>query len=94
MFRLLNDFVLEKIVGIKDIRTDKRIIYQEGTSGLLGIEEVVNKNPNTIGFQLFPIQIEDFLSMSDQQQLLPPKSTYFMPRMKNGTLVKKAKFIK
>ncbi len=92
--QLLNDFVLEKIVGITDVRTDKRISYQEGTSGLIGIETAIMKNPETIGFQLYPIQIEAFINMSDQQQLLPPKSTYFMPRIKNGMLVKKAKFSK
>jgi len=43
---------------------------------------------------LYPIQIKDFIIMSDQQRLLPPKSTYFMPRIKNGMLIKKAKFIK
>ena len=92
--QVLNDFILKKILGIKDVRTDKRIIYEEGTSGLRGIEEVVHNNPKAIGFQLFPVQIEDFIKMSDQEQLLPPKSTYFMPRIKNGMVIKKAKFLK
>ncbi len=89
--QLLNDLVVEKIIGITDIRTDKRSIYLEGTSGLAGIEAAVHENPETIGFHLYPIQIEDFINRSDQQQLLPPKSTYFVPRIKTGMLVKKAK---
>lgn len=92
--QLLNDLVLEKIMGIKDVRTDKRIAYQEGTSGLSGLEAATDKNPNAIGFHLYPIPIEDFIHLSDQKQLLPPKSTYFMPRIKNGMLIKKAQIIK
>ncbi len=92
--QLLNDFVLDKILGITDVRTDTRISYQEGTSGLAGLEAATEKNPDTIGFQLYPIPVADFIHLSDQQQLLPPKSTYFMPRIKNGMLVKQAKFIK
>lgn len=86
---LLNDHVLNGILGMKDIGNDQRIDYLEGTKGLAGLKAATLKNAANIGFSLYPIQPNEFMEMAQQDILLPPKSTYFEPRIKNGLLVKR-----
>jgi uncharacterized protein (DUF1015 family) len=88
---LLNELVLHNILGIKDVRTDTRITYVEGTKGLQGIRKAVRNNPDRIGFALHPVSFEDMMRIADAGKILPPKSTYFEPRMKTGTLIKSLK---
>ena len=88
--QLLNEIVLKRIIGIQDIRSDERVQYVEGTKGLNGLIESTKKDSQNVGFYLYPIQIPEFMVMADQGLLLPPKSTYFVPRIKNGMLVKRA----
>ena len=85
---LLNEKVLKGILNIKDVRFDQRIDYISGTKGLRGLEKATITNKNRIGFYLYPVQIEELMALADKHQLLPPKSTYFEPRIKNGLLVK------
>jgi len=84
--QLLNEWVLEKILGIEDVRTDKRIDYVEGPKGLDSLLKKANDDPGLI-FVLYPIQAEAFFQLVDLGIMLPPKSTWFEPRMKNGLLV-------
>jgi len=86
--QLLNEHVLKGILGVEDIRRDSRIKYIEGTKGWQGLEAVTLQNSNNVGFHLYPIQIEELMAMANQHILLPPKSTYFEPRIKNGLLIK------
>ncbi len=85
---LLNEYVLHQILGIQDVRTDTRISYVEGTKGLKGIRKAVSRHPDHIGFVLHPVSFDDMMSIADVGETLPPKSTYFEPRMKSGTLIK------
>lgn len=84
---LLNDKVLNEILGIEDSRTDKRINYVEGLKGMDYFTKMVSENPQSAGFLLHPVQWEDFLAIADAHHIMPPKSTWFEPRMKNGVLV-------
>lgn len=84
---LLNEVILKKILKIKDQSIDSHVDYIEGPKGLEGLRKKVGKNPLNIGFQLFPINIEDLLQIMDTDKILPPKSTWFDPRMKNGLVV-------
>lgn len=86
--QLLNDFVLKDMLGIQDIRNDQRISYVAGTKGWEGLKAATLENNNKVGLYLYPIQIEDLMTLANQHILLPPKSTYFEPRIKNGLLVK------
>lgn len=88
---LLNEFVLDQIFDIRDVRTDARIVYVEGAKGLDGVRKVVNENDDRIGFMLFPVMIDDMMRMADAGESLPPKSTYFEPRLKSAMLVKMLK---
>ncbi|MBU6342018.1 MAG: DUF1015 family protein [Bacteroidetes bacterium] len=85
---LLNELVLRDIFGIADIRTDTRITYIEGSKGLEGIKKSVGKSADRVGFMLYPVDIDDMMGLADINESLPPKSTYFEPRMKSGMLVK------
>ena len=84
---LLNDKVLSSLLGIEDARNDKRIRYVEGPKGLDFFEKVISEKPLSVGFLLPPVQMDDFLAIADASQIMPPKSTWFEPRMKNGVLV-------
>jgi uncharacterized protein (DUF1015 family) len=88
---LLNELVLRDILGIQDIRTDARISYVEGARGIEGIRKAVGERPDRIGFMLFPVSFDDMIRIADAGETLPPKSTYFEPRMKSGMLVKMLK---
>lgn len=86
--KLLNEKVLGGILGIKDVRFDQRIEYVSGTKGLRGLEKATVKSENRIGFYLYPVQLSELMSLADVHELLPPKSTWFEPRIKNGLVVK------
>lgn len=85
---LFNRYVLGEVLGITDVRNDRRVSYVDGMKGLEGLKNKVLKNEHRIGFCLHPLQMEDFIRVSDAGQTLPPKSTWFEPRMKNGLIVK------
>ena len=84
---MLDEKVLKDILGIKDIRTDIRIKYVEGTKGIKDIRRKTIKNENRIAFLLFPTDLADLMRIADANMVMPPKSTWFEPRMRNGLLV-------
>ncbi len=88
---LLNEHVLGNILGIRDPRTDTRITYVEGPKGIRGIEDAAEASRNRIGFMLFPVALDDLMALSDMGEMLPPKSTYFEPRLRSGLIVKEIK---
>lgn len=85
---LLNEYVLKKIVGIEDVRNDFRVKYIDGVVGIPGLKEMVAKSENRVGFCMYPITSQNMKVIADQGLTLPPKSTWFEPRVKNGLLVK------
>ncbi|MBL7774930.1 MAG: DUF1015 domain-containing protein [Saprospiraceae bacterium] len=85
---LLNELVLHNILGIREVRTDARIGYVEGTKGLRGIRKQVDKQADRTGFVLHPVSFSDMMAIADAEKILPPKSTYFEPRMKSGLIIK------
>lgn len=85
---LFNTYILQKILKIKDVRTESKIIYTEGMSGTEGIQNIVQTNEHYVGFCLYPLTKEEMKAASKAGKNLPPKSTWFEPRMKNGLLVK------
>ncbi len=81
---LLNEHILKTILGIADIRTDLRVSYLEGVKGLDALAQ--RGRIPTVSFALFPVTTEDFLNLADSHQSMPPKSTWFEPRIKNGLI--------
>lgn len=86
---ILNRYVLQDILQIQDVRSDRRVKYVEGTKGIEQIQLKVDANPNRVGFVLYPINGKEFIGVSDVGETLPPKSTFFTPRMRNGFIVNK-----
>src|SRR3989442_13995335 len=72
---ILQDRLLDPILGIKDIRTDKRIDFVGGIRGTKEIEKLAEEGKAAVGFSLYPTTIEDLLRVSDAGEIMPPKST-------------------
>jgi uncharacterized protein (DUF1015 family) len=84
---LLNELVLEPFFHITDVRTDKRIIYVEGSKNFKGILKNAGSGNDRAGFMLYPVDFQDMMRLADLGESLPPKSTYFSPRLRSGLLV-------
>lgn len=84
---LLNDKILGDLLGIHDVRTDRRVTYTESPKGWRAIAQKTHEETGCIGFCLFPVSAGEFFAVADAGEVLPPKSTWFEPRMKNGLLV-------
>lgn len=85
---ILQDALLEPVLGIKDPRTDKRIDFIGGIRGLRELERRV-KEDMEVAFSLYPTSIEELLSVADAGLLMPPKSTWFEPKLRSGLLIHK-----
>jgi uncharacterized protein (DUF1015 family) len=84
---LLDHKVMAKVLGIEDVRNDSRVRYVEGPKGIDGLLKQAEKYEDSVAFCLYPVQMEEVMAVADIGQVLPPKSTWFEPRMKNGVLV-------
>jgi uncharacterized protein (DUF1015 family) len=83
---ILQDRLLEPILGIKDVRSDKRIDFIGGIRGTEELERLVQEGQAAVAFSLYPTTIEDLLRVSDAGEIMPPKSTWFEPKLRDGLL--------
>jgi uncharacterized protein (DUF1015 family) len=83
---LLNDRLLAPILGIGDPRTDKRIDFVGGGRGLEALEHCVRSGDWAVAFSLHPTRLADLIAVADAGQIMPPKSTWFEPRLADGLL--------
>ncbi len=83
---VLQDRLLDPILGIKDVRTDKRIDFVGGIRGTEEFERLVDEGKAAVAFSLFATTIDDLLKVSDAGQIMPPKSTWFEPKLRDGLL--------
>ncbi|MDT2759103.1 DUF1015 domain-containing protein [Enterococcus xiangfangensis] len=81
---LLQKFVLEDIFGIDDIRTDKRIDFVGGIRGTAELEKLVDSGEWKLAFSMYPTQMTDLLDVADAKKIMPPKSTWFEPKLLSG----------
>jgi len=84
---VLENNILRPILGIEDVRTDKRIDFVGGIRGTRELEKLVDSGKAKIAFSMFPTTIEDLLKVADANQIMPPKSTWFEPKLRDGLLV-------
>jgi uncharacterized protein (DUF1015 family) len=84
---ILQDFLLEPVLGIHDPRTDTRLEFVGGKRGTDELERLVDEGDACIAFSLYPTTMEDLLTISDLGETMPPKSTWFEPKLKDGLLV-------
>ncbi len=83
---ILSNNVLKKILDIKDQRTDKRIDFVGGIRGLHELEKRVNSGEMKVAFSLYPVTIEQLFDIADSGNVMPPKSTWFEPKLRDGLL--------
>ncbi|RYG03663.1 MAG: DUF1015 family protein, partial [Chitinophagaceae bacterium] len=83
---ILSENVLDPILGIKDQRTDTRIDFVGGIRGLAELEKRVNSGEMAVAFSLHPVTIQQLFDIADSGQVMPPKSTWFEPKLRDGLL--------
>jgi uncharacterized protein (DUF1015 family) len=83
---ILQKNVLDKLLSIKDPRTDKRIDFVGGIRGLAELEKRVNSGEMKAAFSLYPVSIQQLFDIADSGQVMPPKSTWFEPKLRDGLL--------
>lgn len=81
---LLGTYLLEPLLGIKDPRTDSRIDFVGGIRGLGELEKRVNSGEMVVAFSMFPTSMEDLMAVADANKVMPPKSTWFEPKLADG----------
>lgn len=83
---ILQEKVLEPLLGIKDQRTDKRIDFVGGIRGLQELEKRVTSGDMELAFSMHPVSIQQLFDISDSGNVMPPKSTWFEPKLRDGLL--------
>jgi uncharacterized protein (DUF1015 family) len=81
---LLTRNVIEPLFGVTDPRTDKRIDFVGGGRGLAGLQQRVASGEMAVAFALYPTQMEDLMAVADAGGIMPPKSTWFEPKLADG----------
>ena len=84
---ILQDNVLIPILGIGDIRTDKRIDFVGGIRGLGELEKRVDSGEMKVAFAMYPTTIEQLMTIADENKIMPPKSTWFEPKLRSGLFI-------
>ena len=83
---ILQDELLAPILGVQDVRTDKRIEFIGGVRGTQELERLVNSGRFAVAFSLYPTTPDDLMEISDAGEIMPPKSTWFEPKLRDGLL--------
>jgi uncharacterized protein (DUF1015 family) len=81
---LLQKYVLDPIFGIEDPRTSKRVNFVGGIRGTVELERLVNSGEYACAFSMFPTSIEDLMTVADAGGVMPPKSTWFEPKLRDA----------
>ncbi|MCX6199816.1 MAG: DUF1015 family protein [Bacteroidetes bacterium] len=81
---ILQENILEPLLGIKDVRTDKQIDFVGGIRGLKELERRVDSGDMKVAFALFPVSLKQLMDIADSGNVMPPKSTWFEPKLRDG----------
>src|SRR5262249_16307714 len=84
---VLQDRLLAPVLGIADVRTDKRIDFVGGARGTKALEQAVDSGKAADAFSLYPVSVADLMAVSDAGEIMPPKSTWFEPKLRDGLLI-------
>ncbi len=84
---VLSNLVLDKILGIKDLRTDKRIDFVGGIRGLGELSRRVDSGEMKVAFALYPVSMEQLMNIADSGNIMPPKTTWFEPKLRSGLAI-------
>jgi uncharacterized protein (DUF1015 family) len=84
---LLQDQLLAPVLKIADVRTDARIEFVGGARGTDELERIVDSGHAAAAFSMFPVAVDDLMAASDAGAIMPPKSTWFEPKLRDGLLI-------
>ena len=84
---ILTKNLLDPVLNIADLKTDQRINFIHGRLGMEGIQEAVDKGKYAVGFGLFPVPVEHLKRVSDENLIMPPKSTWIEPKLRSGLTI-------
>ena len=79
--------VLAPLLGIEDLRTDARVDFVGGIRGTAELERWVDSGRAAAAFALYPVSVADLFAVSDAGEIMPPKSTWFEPKLRDGLLI-------
>ena len=85
---LLQDKVLRPILGIQDPRTDNRIQFIGGNQSLKKLQEIADETGG-VAFAMYPTSVEELMDIADEGKVMPPKSTWFEPKLRSGLFIHK-----
>jgi len=83
---ILQDNILTPLLGIRDPRTDTRIDFVGGIRGLNELEKRVDSGQMKLAFSLYPVSMDQLFAIADSGEIMPPKSTWFEPKLRDGLL--------
>ena len=84
---LLHDQILAPLLGIGDVRVDKRIDFLGGARGASALERAVGSGAAAVAFSMYPVEVADLMAVCDAGEIMPPKSTWFEPKLRDGLLI-------
>lgn len=84
---ILQNNVLDNLLGIKDPRVDKRVDFVGGIRGMEGLQARVDSKDMAVAFSLYPVTIKQLFDIADSGNVMPPKSTWFEPKLRDGLVV-------
>lgn len=84
---ILSNLVLDKVLGIKDLRTDKRIDFVGGIRGLGELQQRVDSGEMAVAFALYPVSMKQLIDIADTGNIMPPKTTWFEPKLRSGLVI-------
>jgi uncharacterized protein (DUF1015 family) len=84
---ILSNLVLDKILNIKDLRTDTRIDFVGGIRGLGEIQRRVDSGEMRVAFALYPVSMQQLINIADSGNIMPPKTTWFEPKLRSGLVI-------
>ncbi len=84
---ILQDRLLDPMLGIVNVRTDSRVDFIGGLRGTAELERLVNEGMAAVAFSLYPTTVDELLQVSDADEVMPPKSTWFEPKLRDGLLI-------
>lgn len=88
---ILQENLLAPILGIEDPRQDSRIDFVGGIRGLKELEEKVDSKEYRLAFSMYPVTLEELMKIADEGKVMPPKSTWFEPKLRSGLFIHKLK---
>lgn len=88
---ILSDLVLDKILDIKDLRTSKRIDFVGGIRGLGELSKRVDSGEMVVAFALYPVSMKQLVDIADSGNIMPPKTTWFEPKLRSGLAIHELK---